>query len=162
MLIDPVAIDTTHVVGGGSEVERFIPQRFEVRQIDAIVLEDHEKVLCVGYKDVRPDEFWVRAYCPELGVMPSVLICEAAAQVSSYCATKFDLLGSALVGLGGMEDVQFHGSVYPGDRLLVAAQLVKVRRGAIIVCRFECYVGDRLIAEGTIRGVALPALSAGR
>ena len=34
--------------------------------------------------------------------------------------------------------------------------LVKVRRGRMIVCRFQGAVKDRIVVDGTIKGIPLP------
>jgi 3-hydroxyacyl-[acyl-carrier-protein] dehydratase len=54
-----------------------------------------------------------------------------------------------------LDEVRFRGVVRPGDRLVIAAQLVKVRRGAMIVARFQCFVENNLVCEGMIRGIPL-------
>ena len=88
--------------------------------------------------------------------MPGVIMCEAAAQLSSYFTQKYDLLGAQVVGFGGLEEVRFREAVIPGDRLVVITQLVKVRRGAMIVCRFQGFVRQTMVVEGIIKGVPLP------
>src|SRR5262249_16956085 len=86
-----------------------------------------------------------------------VLMCEAAAQLCSYFAHKHQLLGtSKVVGFGGLEDVRFRDPVRVGDRLIVICQMLKVRPGAIIVCRFQEFVNDTIVAEGRIKGIPLP------
>ena len=97
--------------------------------------------------------------------MPGVLMCESAAQMCSYYARRFDLLGDVkVVGFGGLEDVRFRDPVRPGDRLYIVCKMVRVRRGAIIVCRFQGFVRKTLVVEGLIKGIPLPddALTARR
>jgi 3-hydroxyacyl-[acyl-carrier-protein] dehydratase len=156
LLVDPAALDVSRVIADLDEIRRYNPQRFEMEQLTAIVLEDTQRQLCVGYKDVTPDEFWVRGHMPGKPLMPGVIICEAAAQLSSYFAQKYDLMGCDMIGFGGLEEVRFRGMVRPGDRLIIAARLLKVRRGAMIVCMFQAYVGDNLVCEGKIKGIPLP------
>jgi 3-hydroxyacyl-[acyl-carrier-protein] dehydratase len=93
---------------------------------------------------------------PGLPLMPGVIMCEAAAQLSSYYVQKHNLLGADMIGLGGLEDVRFRETVRPGDRLLIVVQLVKVRRGGMIAARFQCFVGENLVCEGKIKGIPLP------
>jgi 3-hydroxyacyl-[acyl-carrier-protein] dehydratase len=157
LLVDPAALDLTRVIADLEEIRRYNPQRFEMEQLTAIVLEDPQQQLCVGYKDVTPDEFWVRGHMPGKPLMPGVIICEAAAQLSSYFVQKYDLMGCDMIGFGGLEEVRFRGMVRPGDRLIIAAKLLKVRRGAMIVCTFQAYVGENLVCEGKIKGIPLPA-----
>ncbi len=156
LLIDLSQLDLTHVIADIDEIRRYNPQRHEVEQLTAIVFEDKERLLCVGYKDVTEHEFWVRGHMPGMPLMPGVIICEAAAQMCSYFALKYDLLGTKMVGLGGLEEVRFRETVRPGDRLVVVCQQLRVRRAAMIVCRFQCFVNNNLVAEGKIKGVPLP------
>jgi 3-hydroxyacyl-[acyl-carrier-protein] dehydratase len=88
--------------------------------------------------------------------MPGVVMCECAAQLCSYMSQKYDLLGAEMLGFGGMDAVRFRDPVFPGDRLVMVAQLVRVRRGAIVVSRFQGFVRDCLVCEGQIKGVPLP------
>jgi 3-hydroxyacyl-[acyl-carrier-protein] dehydratase len=110
----------------------------------------------VGYKDVTRDEFWVRGHFPEVAVMPGVIMCEAAAQLSSYYTQKYNLLDAKMVGFGGLEDVRFREPVMPGDRLVIAVERVRVRLRAMIVCRFQGLVRDSIVVDGVIKGVPLP------
>ncbi len=57
--------------------------------------------------------------------MPGVVMLEAAAQMCSYFAHKYDLLGTSMVGFGGLEDVRFRDPVIPGDRLWSCANSSK-------------------------------------
>ena len=115
------------------------------------------EMICVGYKDVTDQEFWVRGHFPGMPLMPGVLMCEAAAQMCSYYAKRFDLLGGVkVVGFGGLEDVRFRDPVRPGDRLYIVCKMVRVRIGAIIVCRFQGFVRNTLVVEGLIKGIPLP------
>lgn len=134
-------------------------QRFEMQQLDAIVYEDLERLICVGYKDATENEFWVRGHMPGMPLMPGVVMCEAAAQLASYFATRHNLLGAAAIGLGGLENIRFRNVVLPGNRLVLMSAMTKVRRGALIVCRFQGYVNEQLVVEGDIKGVPLPTAS---
>ncbi|HUY89790.1 MAG TPA: 3-hydroxyacyl-ACP dehydratase FabZ family protein [Pirellulales bacterium] len=156
LIIDFSAYDLNHVVADIEEIRRYNPQRFEMEQLTAIVHEDPALKLGVGYKDVRHDEFWARGHMPGMPIMPGVMMCEAAAQLCSYLSLKYDLLGADVLGFGGMDDVRFRDPVYPGDRLVMVAQLVRVRRGAIVVSRFQGFVNQSLVCEGQIKGVPLP------
>ncbi len=59
-----------------------------------------------------------------------------------------------------MDEVRFRDPVYPGDRLVMVAQLVKVRRGALVISRFQGFVRNSMVCEGQIKGVPLPMQSA--
>ncbi len=155
-IIDPSEYDLNHVIADIHEIRRWNKQRFEMEQLTAIVHEDQSRGLCVGYKDVTRDEFWVRGHFPVMPLMPGVLMCEAAAQLSSYYTQKHNLLDAKVIGFGGMEDVRFREPVVPGDRLVIAVERVRVRPKAMIVCRFQGIVRDSIVVDGTIKGVPLP------
>lgn len=157
LILDPSEYDVTRVVADIEEIRRYNPQRFEMEQLTAIIHEDPERHISVGYKDTSHDDFWVRGHMPGMPLMPGVIMCEAAAQLASYYTVKYDLMGVPMVGFGGLEEVRFRDIVRPGDRLVISAQMLKVRRGAMIVCRFNCLVGETLVCEGKIKGIPLPA-----
>lgn len=155
LIIEPSEYDLNVVIADKEEIRKHNPQRFAMEQLDAVVLEDLDRRVCVGYKDVTDDEFWVSGHMPEMPLMPGVIMCEAAAQLASYFTLKNDLLGANIVGLGGLEEVRFRGQVVPGDRLVVVVGQDRVRRGALIVCEFQGFVEDRLTFEGKMMGVKL-------
>jgi len=155
-IIHPSEYDLDRVIADIHEIRRWNRQRFEMEQLTAIVHEDQSRGLCVGYKDVTRDEFWVRGHFPAMPLMPGVLMCEAAAQLSSYYTQKYNLLDAQVIGFGGMEDVRFREPVVPGDRLVIAVERVRVRPKAMIVCRFQGIVRESIVVDGTIKGVPLP------
>jgi 3-hydroxyacyl-[acyl-carrier-protein] dehydratase len=156
-IIDPAEIDTSRVIADIAEIRRWIPQRYAMEQLTAIVFEDAERHICVGYRDIAEDEFWVSGHMPGAPLMPGVLMCEAAAQLLSYHVQRNNLSGVDTVGFGGLDNVRFRGPVRPGDRLVIAMEVTKFRRGRLVVCRFQEFVGTSLVCEGEVTGVALPA-----
>ena len=61
-----------------------------------------------------------------------------------------------MVGFGGLEDVRFREPVIPGDRLIIICEMINVRRGRLVVCRFQGIVRNLLAVEGIIKGIAIP------
>ena len=155
-IIHPSEYDLDTVIADIHEIRRWNKQRFEMEQLTAIVHEDQSRGLCVGYKDVTPDEFWVRGHFPGVPLMPGVLMCEAAAQLSSYYTQRRNLLDAEVIGFGGLEEVRFREPVRPGDRLVIAVERVRVRPKAMIVCRFQGLVRESIVVDGVIKGVPLP------
>jgi 3-hydroxyacyl-[acyl-carrier-protein] dehydratase len=150
LIVDFADYDVNHIVADAEEIRRYNPQRFEMEQLTAICYENREQNSCVGYKDLGPDEFWVRGHMPGMPLMPGVIMCEAAAQLSSYYSHKYKLMG-----FGGLEDVRFRGVVRPGDRFVIVCRLLKLRR-SIMTCEFQCFVGQSLVCEGVLKGISLP------
>lgn len=156
LILDFSAYDLDHVVADLEEIRRYNPQRFEMEQLTAIVHDDVVNGICAGYKDVASDEFWARGHMPGMPLMPGVVMCEAAAQLCSFHSQKHNLLGAEMIGFGGMDEVRFRGTVVPGDRLVIVAQKLQLRVGAMIRCRFQCFVREQLVCEGQIRGIPIP------
>ena len=155
-IIHPSEYDLDRVVADIHEIRRWNRQRFEMEQLTAIVHEDLSRGLCVGYKDITRDEFWVRGHFPVMPLMPGVMMCEAAAQISSYYTQRYNLLDAKVIGFGGLEDVRFREPVVPGDRLVIAVERIRVRPRAMIVCRFQGLVRESIVVDGIIKGVPLP------
>lgn len=154
-ILDFSKFDLDHVVADIETIRRYNHQRHEMEQLTAIVYEDHDNLICVGYKDLRPDEFWVRGHMPGMPLMPGVLMCEAAAQMASYYNMRYRVMDVDLLGFGGLEQVRFRGVVRPGDRLVIVAQMLKVRR-LMLTCQFQGYVRENLVCEGVLKGIPLP------
>lgn len=162
-ILEPSEIPLDCLVADQEEIRKYNPQRHEMEQLSAVVYDDLQRHICAGYKDVGSDEFWVRGHMPGIPIMPGVIMCEAAAQLCCYHVQKHNLLEAELIGFGGLEDVRFRDLVVPGDRFLIVAQLIKFRPRRMIVSRFQGFVRQTLVVEGTIRGIPLPLKSlAGR
>lgn len=155
VILDFSEFDVDRVVADIEEIRRYNPQRFEMEQLTAVCYENEQTKTCVAVKDVRDDEFWVRGHMPGMPLMPGVLMCEAAAQLASYCTMKWKLIDVEMVGYGGLEGVRFRGIVRPGDRLVLVAHLLKARR-AMLTCEFQGFVNRELVFEGVLKGIPLP------
>lgn len=156
LILDPAELSFADPIADLEAIRKLIPQRDAIEQLTAIIYENLQTHTVAGYKEVRSDEFWVAGHMPGMPLMPGVLMCEAAAQVCSFFVQRNDLLGCEVVGFGGLDEVRFRGAVTPGDRLVIAAQMIQVRRGRMIRARFQCFVGDTVVCEGQLLGVPLP------
>ncbi|MFL5330199.1 MAG: 3-hydroxyacyl-ACP dehydratase FabZ family protein [Gemmataceae bacterium] len=156
-ILDLSTLDINRIVADREAIRAVNPQRFEMEQLDAIVLFDPDRKMIAGYKDVRDDEFWARGHMPGNPLMPGVLMCEAAAQLCSYYVVTQHILGDDhILGFGGMDGVRFRTTVRPGERLVLIARAEKLKR---VACVFlvQGYVGTTLAFEGQILGMALSA-----
>jgi 3-hydroxyacyl-[acyl-carrier-protein] dehydratase len=155
-IFDPAQIDYSHIVADAEAIRQQNHQRDAMEQLTAIVLDDVERGICIGYRDITADEFWCSGHMPDIPLMPGVIMCEVAAQVCSYHSSRHDLLGCEVMGFGGLDNIRFRGVVLPGSRLTVVCQILGVRRGRMITCRFQGFAEESLVCEGQIRGVPLP------
>lgn len=155
-IFDPASLDFSKPIADIEAIRALNPQRHEMEQLTAILCEDLDQNSCAAYKEITENEFWVRGHMPNMPLMPGVMMLEAVAQLSSYFTQKHDLLGAAMVGFGGVDEVRFRGVVTPGDRLLLMVKLEKARRGRMIVARFQGAVDGKLVVEGVLRGIPIP------
>ena len=146
-------LDFDHPIADIEAIRRILPQRYEMEQLTAIVRVDPAEKVIVAYKDVRPDEFWVRGHMPNFPLMPGVLMCEAAAQLCSYYITTQCPESGDFIAFGGLENVKFRGLVRPGDRLIIAAKLTEHRPGRRAIFACQSIVGQNLVFHGDIIGV---------
>ncbi len=149
--IDLDKVDLTRIEAGPEDIRKYNLQRHEFEQLNGVILYDPANGIVIGFKDVRPDEFWVRGHIPGRPLLPGVLMCEAAAQLCSYYYRRYS--GSErFVGFGGMDKVKFRGPVAPGDRLILLARSIEVgtRRAVFEV---QGIVDGRVVFEGVVTGM---------
>jgi 3-hydroxyacyl-[acyl-carrier-protein] dehydratase len=156
--IDVTQLDLANPIAGIEQIREALPHRFEMEMLTAIVLLDPARKLIVGYKDLRPDDFWARGHMPGYPLFPGVLMCEAAAQLCCYynVAQQINDPG-ALLGLGGIEEARFHRPVRPGERLVLVGRGLKLHR-RMTKFRVTGYVGEERAFETLVLGVPIGKL----
>jgi 3-hydroxyacyl-[acyl-carrier-protein] dehydratase len=152
-LVDFSDFDHDKVLVDSDGIREVNPHRFEMQLLDGILYFTPD--LAVGFVDLTDEAFWVRGHFPDRPLMPGVLICECAAQLSSYFALTNKMVDDGYVGLGGLENIRFRGPVSPGDRLTVMLRRGKVRHNVLFTAEFQGYVDRTLVVDGVIKGVAL-------
>jgi 3-hydroxyacyl-[acyl-carrier-protein] dehydratase len=152
--LDLAQIDLGRVLVDQEGIRRVNPQRFEMEHLNAIVHLDPAQHLVAGYKDVRPDEFWVRGHMPDYPLLPGVLMCEAAAQLCCYFTVTQGLLEGDFVGFGGLENVRFRAPVRVGDRLLLIGKGIKLHRRQTVF-NVQGFVGSTMVFHADVLGVPM-------
>jgi len=125
-LIDLTAVDLSVVEFDRDAILQVNPQSFEMSQLDGIIWHDLDKMLCLGYKDVTDQEFWVRGHIPGRPIMPGVIMVEASAQLCSFFMKRIYGL-DGFIGFSGIGKTKFRDTVIPGSRLYLLGHIDKVR-----------------------------------
>lgn len=154
LLMDPTQLDVTRVVADQEAIRKLNPQRFEMEHLTAVVLMDTSQHLLAGYKDVRPDEFWVRGHMPNYPLLPGVIMCEAAAQLCAFYIVSHKLMEGDFIGFGGLDNVRFRAPVKPGDRLVLIGKASKLHRRQV-TCHVQGFVGTTMVFHADVIGMPL-------
>ena len=152
-VIDLNGVDLSKVVFGPEELNKELPQTGHMRHCDGVLWHNADYTAAVGYKDVRPDEFWVPGHIPGRPLLPGVLMIEAAAQMASFLNTKSGRV-KGFLGFTRCDEVSFRGQVVPGDRLLLLAHLLEFNRRRF-VSHCQGVVNGKLVFDGKITGMTL-------
>ena len=154
LIVDPSLYDENKPIADIEEIRRKNAQRYEMEQLTGILYENFEDKTAVGYLDTSDKSFWVRGHMPEFPLLPGVLMCESAAQLTGFFANKYDLMSGCLIGLGGIDAVRFRGVVRPGDRFVVQVRMIHSKK-VLISAEFLGLVGRSIVCEGIVKGVPL-------
>lgn len=153
LLVDLASINLDTVLLDGQEILRHIPQRYEMAQLDGILHVDASKGLMIGYKEVRPDEWWVRGHLPGRPLLPGVLMIEAAAQMAAFYSS-YVLQDPRTVGFGGVDKVKFREQIVPPTRLILIGKAIDTRPRRIR-CQVQGVSDGRLVFEAEISGMPI-------
>jgi 3-hydroxyacyl-[acyl-carrier-protein] dehydratase len=121
LLYDISGIDLNHMVFDQEAIRSCNLQRGDMEHLNGIVYAAPELGRIIGYKDTRPDEFWVPGHVPGNPLLPGVLMIEAGAQLASFYVRKYEKW-QGFVGFGGADEIRFRQMVRPGQRLYLLGQ----------------------------------------
>jgi 3-hydroxyacyl-[acyl-carrier-protein] dehydratase len=134
------------------EILRLLPHRYPFLLVDRILSMTEGPVVAgskvTGLKNVSVNEPFFQGHFPENPVMPGVLILECMAQVGGCLFFAGEgQAGRKLMYLSGVDKVRFRRPVFPGDQLVVVAEILQVR-STLVRMRAEARVDGALCAEG--------------
>ena len=153
LLFDLSKTDSDEVLFDRAAIAEVNPQSYEMSLLDAVTWVDSKKMLCLGYKDLTEQEFWVRGHIPGRPLMPGVIMIEAAAQLASfYMRWIYGLKG--FIGFSGIEKTRFRDSVPPGNRLWLLCHICKVRSRQFSAAA-QGVVNDKMVFDTIISGMII-------
>ena len=153
LLCEPRQWENAPLLHGLDHIQARIPQRFEMALLHGIVHHDAPAKLALGVHDAKPTDFWVRGHVPGRPIMPGVVMVEMAAQLCAWVGSfAHPPKPGEFFGFGGISKVRFRGQVEPGDRLLVASQIVRWKRN-VGQYRTQAFLRGELVYEGDITGL---------
>ncbi|MEE4190987.1 MAG: 3-hydroxyacyl-ACP dehydratase FabZ [Halieaceae bacterium] len=133
------------------EIREYLPHRYPFLLVDRVVeLNLGESI--VAYKNITVNEELFQGHFPDKPLFPGMLTLEAMAQTAGILGFKsMDKKpedGSMYMFVGA-DNVRFKRQVVPGDRLMLHAKVLSVRRG---IWKFEVSadVDGELCSSATI------------
>jgi beta-hydroxyacyl-ACP dehydratase FabZ len=145
------------------EIMRLLPHRYPFLLVDRILSLTEGPVVpgskVTGLKNVSVNEPFFQGHFPGNPVMPGVLILECMAQVGGCLFfTGVDEPQKTLMYLSGVDKARFRRPVFPGDQIVVDAEIVQVRSN-IVRMKAEARVDGALCAEAEFMSslVRMPA-----
>lgn len=149
--LEPILQPKAFITGEGSldinEIMAILPHRYPFLMVDRILRFDGE-TKCIGVKSVTINEPFFAGHFPGHPVMPGVLQVEAMAQVASILMLKLTKSGKGRLGyFVSADEVKFRKPVYPGDTLVISAELTKTRGKQLARLKCSCAVNDSVVSE---------------
>jgi beta-hydroxyacyl-ACP dehydratase FabZ len=136
------------------EIMRLLPHRYPFLLVDRILsmstgpMERGSKV--TGLKNVSVNEPFFQGHFPGNPVMPGVLILECMAQVAGCLFfNSVEKPGEKLMYLSGIDKARFRRPVFPGDQLIVVAEILQIRLN-VVRMKAEARVDGALCTEGEL------------
>ena len=148
------------------EIMQLLPHRYPFLLVDRVVSMTEGPVgagsRVTGLKNVSVNEPFFQGHFPGNPVMPGVLILECMAQVGGclFFAGEAEP-EKKLMYLSGVDKARFRRPVFPGDQLVVVAEIIQVR-STLVRMRAEARVDGVLCAEGEFMSSLVERFPAGR
>lgn len=132
------------------EILKLLPHRYPFVMVDRITEIELGKSI-KGFKNVTINEPFFQGHFPEYPVMPGVMILEGMAQVGGVLGYQSmpEMIGNKLLYFAGIDKARFRKPVVPGDQLEFHLELLKSKRG-IMVMDGKAYVDGQLVTQAEL------------
>ena len=141
---EQTSVKTTFLV---EEIQELLPHRYPFALVDRIV--DYVPgERAVGIKNVTINEPFFLGHIPSRPIMPGVLIVESMAQVGGVILTQLPGMKGKFFAFAGIDKVRFRHPVVPGDRLVMAVELLSFKRKRIAKMQGRGTVDEQLVVQG--------------
>lgn len=155
-LVDLSSLDLTRDVVSQEELRAIVPHRDTFQMLDGICHFDPEGQVIVAYKDWPQDPWWAKGHVPGNPLMPGVLMIEGAAQAATFLIKK--TIGweiDRFIGLGGLNDVRFRGTVVPPARVYFVSAKGQVSGKRLARFPAQAFCNGSMTMEMELLGVLL-------
>jgi 3-hydroxyacyl-[acyl-carrier-protein] dehydratase len=155
-ILDLATVDLSRDVVSEEELRSILPHRHEFQVLDGICHLDPVNKVAVGYKKWDRDAWWARGHIPGRPLMPGVLMIESAAQVASFLIKKtsdWDI--DRFIGLAGVDNVRFRGSVEPPATLYFVSGNLRISGRRMARMPAQVFCNGSMAAELELIGVLL-------
>ncbi len=130
------------------KIMEFLPHRYPFLLVDKVLEIKGDEIVAI--KNVTINEPFFQGHFPGDPIMPGVLIVESMAQTGGLLMmSKIEDKENKIGYFAGIDKVKFRKPVRPGDTLRNVVKIVR-QRGNLFVMEAKSYVGDTLVAEGTL------------
>lgn len=134
-----------------NQIKTLLPHRYPfllVDRVDELVEGEH----IVAYKNITANEEVFNGHFPGAPIFPGVMIVEAMAQAAGilgFASTKTTAEDGKLYLFAGIDNCRFKRQVVPGDKLVLRAEVLGVKRN---IWRFgvKATVDGNIAAEATL------------
>lgn len=131
-----------------SAIERILPHRYPFLLVDRIIEFEPDKRI-VGIKNVSTTEPYLSRPLNGRPSLPPTILTEAVAQVGAILILAKPENKDQLIFFRGIERVRFRGPVYPGDVVMIEAN-VKRLRSRMGVLAGQATVNGKVVVSGTM------------